>query len=221
MIRVNKRDIYLRARQRMVEAHIVGRGISRKEVVDAFMRVPRHLFVDEALMSQAYGDFALPLGERQSISRPYIVALMTEALCLTGSEKVLEVGSGSGYQSAVLSVLSDRVCSIERIPALASRARRTLDSLHCSNVVIKVGDGTVGWAEEAPFDAIIAAASSPSVPTAYIEQLRDGGTLVMPVGGEDGQELVRVRKWESGPVTEVLGACLFVKLIGRHGWGPG
>jgi protein-L-isoaspartate(D-aspartate) O-methyltransferase len=143
---------------------------------------------------------------------------MTEALGLTGKERVLEVGSGSGYQSAVLSLLCDKVYAIERISILASRAMRVLDDLHCSNVIIRVGDGTLGWAEEAPFDAIIVAAGSPSVPPAYIEQLSEGGRLVMPVGDEDWQKLVRITKRAGSTSTEVFGECRFVKLVGRYGW---
>ncbi|MBI5343928.1 MAG: protein-L-isoaspartate(D-aspartate) O-methyltransferase [Deltaproteobacteria bacterium] len=215
-----KKDIYAKARQQMVETQIIHRGIRDKEVIDAMLTVPRHLFVEEALHAQAYGDHPLPIGEKQTISQPYMVALMTEALGLKDrKDKVLEIGAGSGYQSAVLSLLSDRVCSIERIPSLAARAKKALDDLHCSNVIIKIGDGTMGWLEEAPFDAIIAAASSPDVPPAYIEQLKMNGRLVMPIGPEETQDLVKITKTPNGLRTELLGACRFVKLIGRWGWG--
>lgn len=213
-----KKDIYERTRKSMVDNQLVPRGIRDEAVLKAMMTVPRHLFVEEGLYSQAYSDYPLPIGEKQTISQPYMVAFMTEALGLTGKERVLEVGSGSGYQSAVLSLLCEKVYAIERISVLASRAMRVLDDLHCSNVIIKVGDGTLGWAEEAPFDAIIVAAGSPSVPPAYIEQLSDGGRLVMPVGDEDWQRLVRITKRGGGASTEVLGECRFVKLVGRHGW---
>lgn len=218
-----KRDIYERARQRMVETQIAARGVKQIEVIDAMLTVPRHLFVEEALIPQAYNDHPLPIGEKQTISQPYTVAIMSEALGLTGKEKVLEIGAGSGYQSAVLSMLADKVYAIERIPTIASRARRILDSLHCSNVIIKIGDGTIGWRDEAPFDAILSAASSPSIPQAYIDQLRPGGRLVMPVGlDEDSQELVRVTRKEDGSIhKEVLGGCKFVKLIGKYGWSSG
>lgn len=213
-----KKDIFERARQAMVDTQLIPRGIRQREVLDAMRTVPRHLFVEEGLYSQAYGDHPLPIGEKQTISQPFIVALMTEALGLKGTERVLEIGSGSGYQSAVLSLLCEKVYAVERISVLAARARRLLDGLHCSNVVVKVGDGTYGWEEEAPFDAIIAAAGSPSVPPAFISQLKDGGRLVMPVGEEDFQRLVRVTKRGGGVSTEVLGECRFVKLIGRWGW---
>ncbi len=202
----------------MIDTQLVPRGIKQKEVLYAMFTVPRHIFVEEGLYSQAYSDFPLPIGEKQTISQPYMVALMTESLGLTGKEKVLEIGTGSGYQTAVLSFLAEKIYSIERISAIASRARKTLDALHCSNVIIRVGDGTLGWSEEAPFDAIIAAAASPRVPSAYIEQLRPGGRLIMPVGTEDSQELIKITKKENNIVREVLGECRFVKLIGKDGW---
>lgn len=202
----------------MIDTQLVPRGIKQTEVLHAMFTVPRHIFVEDGLYSQAYSDFPLPIGEKQTISQPYMVALMTESLGLTGKEKVLEIGTGSGYQTAVLSFLAEKIYSIERISTIASRARRTLDALHCSNVIIRVGDGTLGWPEEAPFDAIIAAAASPRVPSAYIGQLRPGGRLIMPVGAEDSQELIKITKKENNIVREVLGGCKFVKLIGKDGW---
>lgn len=216
-----KRDIYARLRDAMVESQIIARGTRHKALIEAMRLIPRHLFVEEALWAQAYSDFPLPIGHKQTISQPYMVAFMTESLGLTGKEKVLEIGGGSGYHTAVLSMLSDRVYSIERIPQIASRARRVLDSLSSSNVVMRIGDGTMGWPEEAPFDAVIVAASSPDVPPAYLEQLSLGGRLIMPVGGSDAQALVRVTKKDNGARKEVLGACRFVRLIGRHGWKDG
>lgn len=213
-----KRDIYERARQHMLDTQLIPRGIKQNEVLHAMLSVPRHLFVDEALYSQSYTDYPLPIGEKQTISQPYMVALMTEALSLTGTERVLEIGTGSGYQCAVLSMLSEKVYSIERISKLAAKARKVLDGLHCSNVIIRVGDGTLGWPEEAPFDAIIAAAGGPQVPSAYIPQLKEGGRLIMPVGGEEAQKLIKVTRRGDEAVTEVLGGCKFVKLIGKHGW---
>jgi len=213
-----QKDIYARARQMMIDTQLVPRGIKQKEVLHAMFTVPRHIFVEDGLYSQAYSDFPLPIGEKQTISQPYMVALMTESLGLTGKEKVLEIGTGSGYQTAILSFLAEKIYSIERISTIASRARRTLDALHCSNVIVRVGDGTLGWPEEAPFDAIIAAAASPRVPQAYIDQLRLGGRLIMPVGTEDSQELIRITKKENNIVKEVLGGCRFVKLIGKDGW---
>ncbi|MEE9615155.1 MAG: protein-L-isoaspartate(D-aspartate) O-methyltransferase, partial [Thermodesulfobacteriota bacterium] len=182
----------------MVETQLVPRGIKQPEVLHAMGAVPRHLFVEEGLESQAYADFPLPIGEGQTISQPFIVAYMTEALKLKGTEKVLEVGTGSGYQCAVLALVAERVFSIERISTLASRARRLLDELHCTNVVIEVGDGTLGLPREAPFDGIIVTAGSPEIPETYVEQLAPGGRLIIPVGGEFVQELVRVTRTAKG-----------------------
>jgi len=210
--------MYERVRRKMVETQLVARGIRQKEVLDAMGAVPRHLFVDEAFYSQAYGDSPLPIGEAQTISQPYIVALMTEALGLTGKERVLEIGTGSGYQSAVLSLLASIVYSVERVSLLADRARKTLDGLSCANVIIKVGDGTYGWPEEAPFDAIIVTAAAPKIPKAYVDELADGGRLVIPVGGLMVQELVKVTKKDGRITEEKLGGCRFVKLMGRYGW---
>ena len=202
----------------MVEEQVIARGIKDRRVLDAISTVPRHLFVEEALWHTAYCDSPLPIGEGQTISQPFIVALMTEALELEGTEKILEIGTGSGYQTAVLSLVGGQVFSIERIGTLASRARKILDGMQCRNVVITIGDGTLGVPEEAPFDRIIVTAASPSVPEAYVSQLSVGGVLVIPVGDEYIQELVRVRKTEKGIAHETLGGCRFVKLIGKDGW---
>ena len=203
----------------MVETQLVPRNIKDKRVIEAMLVMPRHLFVpEEALWSQAYSDFPLPIGEKQTISQPYIVALMTETLELKGTEKVLEIGTGSGYQTAILSMLADKVYSIERISSLAARARKVLDSINCSNVVIKIGDGTLGWSEEAPFDAILTTAAAPDIPQCYIEQLNIGGRLVIPVGEEYSQTLVKVIKTDKGVIRQEMGGCRFVKLIGRYGW---
>jgi len=203
----------------MVETQLIPRGIKDKRVVDAMLTIPRHLFVpEEALWSQAYSDFPLPIGEKQTISQPFIVALMTEILELKETEKVLEIGTGSGYQTAVLSMLADKVYSIERISSLATRARKVLDSINCSNVVIKIGDGTLGWPDEAPFDAILTTAAAPDIPACYVEQLKIGGRLVIPVGDEYVQTLVKVIKTDKGVIRQDMGGCRFVKLIGRYGW---
>jgi protein-L-isoaspartate(D-aspartate) O-methyltransferase len=177
--------------------------------------------VEEAMMDQAYNDNPLPIGERQTISQPYIVALMTEALALTGKEKVLEIGTGSGYQTAILAELADRVCSIERIASLAGMARKTLDYLNAFNVAIRVGDGTYGWKEEAPFDAILVTAGAPKVPPILVEQLGAGGRLVIPVGSRSTQTLLKVTRLSENiedVKKEDLGGCRFVDLIGEHGW---
>lgn len=218
-----KRDNFERARNAMVEEQVIGRGVKDEGVIQAMRLVPRQLFVEEALYAQAYNDSALPIGEKQTISQPYMVAFMTEALGLTGKEKALEIGAGSGYQTAILSMLADKVYSIERIPSIASRARKLLDNLMCPNVIVRVGDGTLGWKEESPFDVILVAAYSPSIPPAYINQLAFGGRLVMPVGTEESQGLIRVTKKPRGAESitdiekETLAACRFVKLIGQYG----
>ncbi len=211
-------DIYQKARERMVETQIAARGIKDPRVLAAMRKVPRHLFVDEALKDQAYGDYPLPIGEGQTISQPYIVALMTEALELKGPEKVLEVGTGSGYQAAILAELARWVYSIERYPSLAHRAKRILEKLGYNNVIIKVGDGTKGWPEAAPFDAIIVTAAGPKIPEPLIEQLKDGGRLVMPVGDEWSQYLIKVTKKGDKLYKENLGAVRFVKLVGEYGF---
>ncbi len=215
-------DKYKKQRMRMVDSHIRSRGIKDERVLKVMGMIPRHLFVDEGLINQAYNDNPLPIGERQTISQPYIVALMTEALELKGHEKVLEIGTGCGYQSAVLSKLADRVFSIERIASLASKARALLDSLGCYNVLIRVGDGTYGWKEEAPFDAIIITAGAPDVPKPFIEQLAVGGRLVVPAGSQHSQTLLKLTRLSENMEDlkkEDLGGCRFVNLIGEHGWG--
>ena len=203
----------------MVEEQIIGRGIRDPRVIDAMRRVPRHLFVDEALRDRAYDDSPLPIGEKQTISQPYMVALMSEALQLEGSESVLEVGTGSAYQTAVLAKLARRVFSIERIESLAARARGILDGLGIGNVEIKVGDGSLGWRAKAPFEAILVTAGSPIVPGPLVEQLAPGGRLVIPVGERACQELLRVRSSHNGGTTrEELVECRFVDLQGAFGW---
>ncbi|MBW2148847.1 MAG: protein-L-isoaspartate(D-aspartate) O-methyltransferase [Deltaproteobacteria bacterium] len=202
----------------MLENQLISRGIKDQRVLNALRKIPRHLFVEEALHHQAYGDHPLPIGEKQTISQPYIVALMTEALELKGSEKVLEIGTGSGYQTAILAELADMVYSIERIPPLVYKARKTLDELGYFNINIRIGDGTKGWEEESPFDAIIVTAASPEVPRPLQEQLIVGGLMVVPVGGRYSQDLIKVERTEKGFVQQNLGGCRFVSLIGQHGW---
>jgi protein-L-isoaspartate(D-aspartate) O-methyltransferase len=207
-----------KARLKMVEEQIVFRGIKNAQLIAAMKKIPRHLFVEEALQNQAYNDHPLPIGEKQTISQPYMVALMTEALLLTGKEKVLEIGTGSGYQTAILAELSEKVFSIERIRPLAIRARKLLYELGYFNVEIKIFDGTFGWMEESPFDAIIVTAGSPDIPQPLIDQLAMGGRLVIPVGDAFVQDLFRVTRAEEGVKKEDLGGCRFVKLIGKYGW---
>ncbi|WP_224982709.1 protein-L-isoaspartate(D-aspartate) O-methyltransferase [Geomonas agri] len=206
------------ARKRMV-AELVRRGITDQRVINTMLELPRHIFVEEAMAAQAYSDGSLPIGEKQTISQPYIVARMTELLALTGREKVLELGTGSGYQAAVLASLADRVCTVERIRPLAMKARKALDSLRLLNVNLKIGDGTEGWPEEAPFDAILVTAGAPALPECLIEQLAPGGRLVIPVGDRVDQKLLVIRKAADGSVTrEEADDCRFVRLIGKNGW---
>lgn len=209
---------YEGARHKMLESQIRARNVRDPRVLEAIRRVPRHLFVEEALRDRAYLDKALPIGEKQTISQPYMVAAMSEALELRGRERVLEIGTGSGYQTAVLAELAESVFSIERIAAFVPVARRRLESLGYYNVLIKVGDGTIGWSEHAPYDAILVTAAAPHVPRPLLEQLQVGGRLVAPIGGEETQSLLRIRRDEDGFHEEDLGECRFVKLIGRHGW---
>jgi protein-L-isoaspartate(D-aspartate) O-methyltransferase len=207
-----------KARLKMVEEQIISRGIKDSGVIEAMKKVPRHLFVEEALQSQGYSDHPLPIGEKQTISQPYMVALMTAALQLTRKQKVLEIGAGSGYQTAILAELGEKVFSIERIRSLAIRARKLLYELGYFNVEIKIFDGTYGWVEVGPFDAIIVTAGAPDIPQPLIDQLTIGGRLVIPVGDAFVQDLIRVTKTGEGIKREDLGGCRFVKLIGRYGW---
>jgi protein-L-isoaspartate(D-aspartate) O-methyltransferase len=207
-----------RARQSMVEEQLAGRGISDARVLEAMRRVERHRFIDVALRDAAYEDKPLPIGAEQTISQPFMVALMTEALELRGRERVLEIGTGCGYQTAILGELAEQVFSIERLETLAATARATLGSLGYTDISIRVGDGTLGWPEEAPFDAILVTAGTPVIPRPLIEQLAPGGRLVFPMGEEELQTLIRIRKKEDGLQEEYLGECRFVPLVGRYGW---
>ncbi len=202
----------------MVQEQLVARGIKDPRVIEAMLKVPRHLFVEEALANRAHDDRPLPIGQKQSISQPYMVALMTEALELKGDEKVLEIGTGSAYQTAILAELARNVFSIEKIRTLATRARTILDQLQYYNIAIHVGDGTLGWSDHAPFDAILVTAGSPTLPQPLVEQLALGGRLVIPLGDERSQVLKRVRRTSSGFEEEQLGECRFVKLWGKYGW---
>ncbi len=202
----------------MVEAQIVSRGIHDEATLNAFRSVPRHLFVEEALRGQAYNDYPLPIGEGQTISQPYIVALMIQSLGLTSRDRVLEIGTGSGYQTAILAEIAKEVFSVERIEELAKNADALLKRLGYGNVHIRVDDGTQGWIEKCPFDAIVVAAASPDIPGPLIDQLKDGGRLVIPVGGRSSQEMVQAVKKGHEIVRRNLGSCRFVKLIGEFGW---
>jgi protein-L-isoaspartate(D-aspartate) O-methyltransferase len=180
--------------------------------------VPRHLFVDEALRDKAYGDHPLPIGEGQTISQPFMVGRMTELLRLSGTEKVLEIGTGSGYQAAVLAQVATRVCTIERLANLAARARETIEGLGITNVWVRMANGTFGWPDEAPFDRILVAAGGPSVPPPLLEQLAEGGRMVMPVGPANYQKLQVIDKIGGEPRVTEDSECVFVKLIGKFAW---
>lgn len=210
---------YTISRRRMVEEQVIARGVTDPRVIDAMLKVPRHKFVEEALAGKAYQDAPLPIGEKQTISQPYMVAVMSEALMLDGSERVLEVGTGSGYQAAVLALLADRVYSLERIPSLARRARKVLDDNGFSKVNIRLADGTVGWQGMGPFDGIIVTAGAPKVPQEYQDQLSLGGRLIIPVGDRESQVLMRItRVGEVEYKEEKMLGCRFVPLIGNQGW---
>jgi protein-L-isoaspartate(D-aspartate) O-methyltransferase len=205
-------------RLRMVDDQIVNRGVKDERVLAAMRKVPRHEFLPEAIQGMAYADNALPIGEGQTMSQPYMVALMTEHLGLTGCERVLEIGTGSGYQAAVLAELSGKVFTVERVKPLAEKARVVLDRLGYRSVAIKVYDGTYGWKEMAPFDAIMVTAGSPDVPGPLLDQLKPRGRMVIPVGDRSTQRLLKVVRTGEGPVIESSIPCVFVPLIGAHGW---
>ena len=206
------------ARRHMVERQLMPRGIRSVWVLAAMGRVPRHLFVEESLRDMAYEDHPLPIGEGQTISQPYMVALMTDALHVTPDSVVLEIGTGSGYQTAILAEQAKRVYSVERLDGLAQQARMLLDSLNYRNIGIHVGDGTLGWPEHAPYDRIVVTAGAPVVPKALIEQLTEDGKLVIPVGDRMSQTLQILTKHQGQLRTETSCQCVFVKLIGQDGW---
>jgi protein-L-isoaspartate(D-aspartate) O-methyltransferase len=209
---------YRLARERMVKNQLIPRGIADENVLRAMGKVQRHLFVEEALVGEAYNDHPLPIGHKQTISQPYIVALMTEALALTGKEKVLEIGTGSGYQTAILAELSDMVYTVERIEPLLETSKGLLQSLGYKNIFFKAYDGTLGWADFAPFDAIMVTAGAPKVPDPLLKQLADGGRMIIPIGNKYSQDLIMVTRVEDRFLEKNLGGCRFVDLIGEHGW---
>jgi protein-L-isoaspartate(D-aspartate) O-methyltransferase len=222
------KDKFEAARQEMVARQLRARGISSQRVLDAMATVPRHLFVSTAQFASAYADEPLSIGSGQTISQPFMVAAMSEALSLQGSERVLEVGAGSGYQAAILSLLARDVTAVEAQPSLASQARERLSRLGYTNVRIEVGDGSLGWPalssltgpHAALYDAILVAAAAPAVPPPLVEQLAEGGRLVIPVGKSDHQELLRIVKRDASTTQESLYACRFVPLLGHYGWHP-
>ena len=202
----------------MVKEQICARGIKDERVIDVMNRVPRHIFVEKTYYHQAYNDYPLPIGYGQTISQPYMVAMMTELLELKSDEKVLEIGTGSGYQTAILASLCAKVYSIERIAELTKRARTTLDSLGFQNVNLMVGDGSIGWPDYSPYDGIIVTAGAPEIPNALIEQLAENGRLVIPVGDEFSQVLNLVRKHKGRIYRKEFFGCTFVPLVGKGGW---
>lgn len=202
----------------MVEEQLIPRSIDDPKTLAAMKKVPRHLFVEEAMKNQAYGDFPLPIGRGQTISQPYIVALMTQALGLQGHEHVLEIGTGSGYQAAILAQICEKVYTVERIDTLLVQARKVFDSLHYLNILTKLDDGTNGWPEYAPYDAIIVTAGGPKVPLPLLDQLADPGTLIIPVGDRGVQDLRLVTKKDGELKEKTIEFVRFVNLIGNHGW---
>lgn len=211
-------DDYAKLRDMMVTTQLIPRGIKDNRVLEAMRKVPRHLFMPRSLWGSAYEDNALPIGEGQTISQPYMVAVMTELLQLTGYEKVLEIGTGSGYQAAVLAELAREVYTIERIESLANNARESFAGLGYSNVVVITGDGSRGFEEKAPFDRIIITAAAPQIPAIIITQLKEGGIVVAPVGERFSQIVVKGRKEKGVLVEEFQVPCVFVPLVGEYGW---
>lgn len=207
-----------KARARMVEEQLIPRSIHDQKTLEAMRNVPRHLFVEDALKNQAYGDYPLPIGRGQTISQPYIVALMTQALGLKGHEHVLEIGTGSGYQAAILSQICEKVYTVERIDTLLVQARKVFDSLHYLNILTKLDDGTNGWPEYSPYDVIIVTAGGPKIPLPLLEQLAEPGILVIPVGDRGVQDLRLVTKKEGEIKEKTIELVRFVNLIGDHGW---
>ncbi len=205
-------------RRRMVDEQLAAHGIRDPRVLEVFRTVPRHVFVPAERVDQSYEDHPVAIGGGQTISQPFMVACMTQALELRGGEKVLEVGTGSGYQTAVLRAMGADVYTIERLPELSERARLTVEQAGLPGVHYRVGDGSRGWPEEAPFDRVIVTAGAPTMPLSLVEQLREGGSMVIPVGGEEEQELLLVRRGQGRVSRERICACVFVKLLGDEGW---
>lgn len=202
----------------MVQEQLIPRGIADQRVLDVMSRVPRHIFIEDALAPQAYGDFALPISEGQTISQPYIVALMTQALKLNEDDNVLEIGTGCGYQTVILAELCRKVYTVERLKPLHIQARKNFDKLGCFNIIYKIDDGTVGWPEYQPFTRIIVTAAGPRIPEALVAQLADPGIMVIPVGDRNVQDLVAVEKTAGRIEETVIEKVRFVSLIGSQGW---
>jgi protein-L-isoaspartate(D-aspartate) O-methyltransferase len=215
---MGKQIDYRLAREKMVKKQLIPRGIKDAGVLEVMGKIPRDRFVEEALVGEAYNDHPLPIGHGQTISQPYIVALMTEALGLRGEEKTLEIGTGSGYQTAILADLSKKVYTVERIRPLLVKARNTLAELGYNNILFKAFDGTLGWKEFEPYDAIMVTAGAPKIPQPLLDQLAENGRLIIPVGNKFSQELIKVTRKKGNYLQENLGGCRFVDLVGVHGW---
>jgi len=209
---------FKKLRDLMVDTQLIPRGIKDERVLSAMRKAPRHIFVDDYMQHKAYDDMALPIGDEQTISQPYMVAVMTELLELKGNEKVLEIGTGSGYQAAILAELSREVFTIERKALLAKKAEERFQALGYINVHVITGDGTLGLPEESPFDRILITAGSPGIPAPLMEQLADGGIIIAPVGIRFSQQLLIVKKSKEGVSEQTHVPCVFVPLIGKHGW---
>lgn len=215
---ISRDDLMLQRRLTMVERQLRARGISDPRVLAAMQTLPRHLFVPPEGRDRAYDDSALPIGWGQTISQPYMVALMLQALELRGTERVLDIGTGSGYQAALLGMLAERVHSVEIVPELVEQSRGVIEGLGLDNVHVSLGDGSTGLISHAPFDAIVVAAGAPEVPSDLLDQLSSTGTLVIPVGGLSGQELRRIRRVEGDLRQDTLTPCIFVPLVGERAW---
>ncbi|MBW2120018.1 MAG: protein-L-isoaspartate(D-aspartate) O-methyltransferase [Deltaproteobacteria bacterium] len=209
---------YRLAREKMVKTQLAPRGIKDPRLLKVMGKIPRDRFIEEALSGEAYNDHPLPIGHKQTISQPYIVALMTEALELTGEEKVLEIGTGSGYQTAILADLSRKVYTVERIRDLMVKARNILADLGYNNIMFKAFDGTLGWKEYELYDAIMVTAGAPNIPQPLLDQLADDGRLIIPVGNRFSQELIKVTKKKGNIIQKNFGGCRFVDLVGLYGW---
>jgi protein-L-isoaspartate(D-aspartate) O-methyltransferase len=210
-------SLYEELRRAMVEEQIIARGIKDKRLLEVIAKVPRHLFVEPRLAKEAYRDSPLPIGYNQTISQPYMVALMTELLEIKGEEKILEIGTGSGYQAAILAELAKEIFTIEKIPELAREAKLRLEKLGYKNIYVKEGNGTLGLPEFAPFDRIIITAGAPSTPPPLLDQLKEHGIMVIPEGSRYLQELIVIRK-EDKIIREKKESCVFVPLVGKYGW---
>lgn len=209
---------FKKEREEMVQFQIATRGITDRRLLDAMRKIPREKFVDERFWDSAYDDHPLPIGERQTISQPYMVAIMTQCLRLKGDEKVLEIGTGSGYQSAILAELAKEVYSVERFATLVERAKKVIEELGYKNIYVFVGDGTTGLKDFSPYDRIIVTAAAPEIPSVLLEQLDENGILVIPIGSLYSQDLRVVEKKKGKIYTKSEGGCVFVPLIGKYGW---